>query len=205
NGKEDIAWYVLDKEAKNLILISMDVLDVMEYSSDKNTSWAQSNIRKWLNDDFLNEAFSEGERNKMQDKDLPNDDGVHSLDYAYLLSKEEAYSYFGIGEDILFQNFDSYEKKCAYLLNSVDERIYAKPTAYAINKGAYEWTKKNTERMQQFNGVDVSKAEGNTNWWLRSFTKEGDTAFYIESMGSVDSNIYVDSKMGIRPVIIVKP
>ena len=205
NGEEEIVWYVLSKEGKRLVLLSKDVLETKKFN-EKNepTTWAESDIRKWLNSEFLDKAFSEEERAMLFDKDLPNDDGVHSFDYAYLLSKDEAYSHFGIGTEILQNDYESYQKKCEYLLNNVDERIYAKPSAYVLKNGGYEWTKENSEKMMQFNSVDVSKANGNTTWWLRSFTDGRNAAFYIDAMGDVEASVYVNTEIGIRPAINVK-
>lgn len=205
NGKEDIAWYVLDKEGKTITLISVDVLDTKVYNETKPTNWADSSLRNWLNTSFLDEAFSGDEREKIVHKDLENSDGVHSFDFAYILSKEETYSYFGVDASVLNKEYDSYETKCAAYLDAFDERLYAKPTAYALANNGYEWTKENSEKMKDFTGVDLSKANGNTIQWLRSFDKAGNAADYIDAMGDVGGSNYVDIQLGVRPVINVKP
>ncbi|MBR6309390.1 MAG: hypothetical protein IKR39_12380 [Lachnospiraceae bacterium] len=202
DGAEDIEWYVLDKGETGLTLITKDAIqNKMFYSENAKTSWVNSDLRKWLNEEFINEAFSNNEKGMLRNRDNDNSDGVHSIDVVYMLSREEAYSYFGITADLFAGKPDSYEKKCEYYLNNVDSRLYARPSAYAVQNGAFAWTSENSKKMQQFYGVDVSKAEGTTGWWLRDTDEQGNSAFYIDAMGNIDGSTYVSDACGVRPVI----
>lgn len=63
NGKEDLAWRVMEKQEGKLLLLS-------EYGVSKQTyhhkqepvTWEHSNLRYWLNDSFYYSAFGEAEQ-----------------------------------------------------------------------------------------------------------------------------------------------
>ena len=61
---EPIEWIVLDKKDSELFLISKKVLYYKNYSDNnsKNIAWENSSIRKWLNNEFYNKAFSNEEK-----------------------------------------------------------------------------------------------------------------------------------------------
>ena len=66
NGKEDIAWQVLDKKENAILLLSVNGLDSVPYHSE-NTSvtWEKCALRTWLNQDFLNTAFTKKEQDRI--------------------------------------------------------------------------------------------------------------------------------------------
>jgi len=64
-SKKEIAWLVLsvDTEGKRVFAISLEILDSMAYG---NTDvWKNSEICSWLNGVFVDEAFSESERKRL--------------------------------------------------------------------------------------------------------------------------------------------
>lgn len=61
NGQEDIEWLVLAKEGTKILVISKEALDCKPYSYT-NVTWETCTLRKWLNNDFINAAFSADER-----------------------------------------------------------------------------------------------------------------------------------------------
>ena len=108
NGKEDILWYVLDKKEGRLLLISKFSLDVQPYNEfDGDITWEASTLRKWLNNGFINTAFSEAEkanipavpvsteRNPVYDTEA----GLDTEDCVFLLSAEEVSRYFSNHSD----------------------------------------------------------------------------------------------------------
>ena len=138
NGAEDIEWLVLAKESNKILVISNKVLDFQPYNEKpyyetrKAITWEQCSLRKWLNDSFLNEAFSEEERALIQsttvsvDK-IPNyhytDPGNATTDKVFLLSYNEVEKYFG----------DFNAQKCTFT-------AYAKEQRTAAGKGGVdEW------------------------------------------------------------------
>lgn len=58
---EPIEWRVLDVERGKALLISEYLLDAHRFDDNSN-DWKTSEIRAWLNDDFLNNAFSSDEQ-----------------------------------------------------------------------------------------------------------------------------------------------
>lgn len=123
NGKEDIEWLVLAKENKKILVISKYALDCQPYNSSyTHTTWEECSLRAWMNDDFLNNAFSAYEQSKIvttnvsADKNpkYSTDPGNATTDKIFLLSVKEAEKYF-----------------------SSDSARQCKPTEYAIANGTY--------------------------------------------------------------------
>jgi len=58
-----IEWLVLDKDNNCLLVISKYALDCHKYNSDKiDVTWETCTLRKWLNETFLQNAFSAEEQ-----------------------------------------------------------------------------------------------------------------------------------------------
>ena len=122
-GKTDIEWIVLDVENCRSLLISKYGLDCQQFNASGNpTTWERCSLRRWLNGEFLSNAFSKTEiakikTSKVQAHKTPNsriDPGKPTQDMVFLLSFQEATKYF-------------YPK----------ETLVCKPTDYAISCGIY--------------------------------------------------------------------
>lgn len=121
NGKEDIEWLVAATNDRKILLISRYALDCKPYN-EKYTSitWETCTLRKWLNQDFLNNAFSAKEKAAIpltkvpayRNPDYSTDAGNTTQDKVFLLSIMEAEKYFSSND----------ERKCM-------------PTAYAEERG----------------------------------------------------------------------
>jgi len=110
NGLEAIEWTVLDVQDGKSLLISRYILDCKSFN-DKTTqqyTWDKSGSRKWLNNDYLNEAFSNAEQKLLQEALLENaiedsgkqiKGGSDTKDRVFLLSKSEVLQYFPGNED----------------------------------------------------------------------------------------------------------
>lgn len=103
NGKEEIEWIILEKDEMSLFLISKYALDCQLYnSSSKNVTWETCSLRKWLNETFLNDAFSLEEQNSIIDYTVIADSnprystspGKNTTDKVFLLSINEVNKYF---------------------------------------------------------------------------------------------------------------
>lgn len=124
NGKEDIEWIVLRSDDSTVTLMSKYVLDCVKYheNKDKPSYWSESSLRRWLNEDFLDTAFTDAEAALICEKENtnPNNDehktvgGDNTIDRVYILSIDEVSEY--VGEDI----------------------ILGVPTAYAVSRGTYQ-------------------------------------------------------------------
>ena len=99
NGKEPIEWILIEKSDNTMTLISKFGLDSVPYNEvQTNISWEGCTLRKWLNNDFLNAAFTIEEQAKLQTVTVKAEDnpiygteaGNDTLDKVYLLSINEA-------------------------------------------------------------------------------------------------------------------
>lgn len=110
NGKELIEWLVLDRQEDRILLLSWYCLERQTYYADgTEVTWAESDIRQWLNGPFLQTAFTEEEQQRIltvvnKNADNPvcgTDGGPDTEDTVFLLSEEEAQKYFA--NDVLRQ------------------------------------------------------------------------------------------------------
>ena len=180
NGPEPIEWKVLDVQDGKALLISKYALDSQSYNNTReDVTWETCTIRTWLNEDFLNAAFSDNEKELVKKTAVDNGDnqgkpewlhswynrtygGNNTEDKIFLLSYAEARDYFA----------------------SDEERI-CQPTAYAVSQGAYP------------TGSGVY-----CRWWLRSPGDYQELAAFVYSSGSLDNRFTVDfDYLAVRPAI----
>ena len=121
--KEPIEWLVLDEKDSKQLLISCYGLDAKPYNEEwKEVTWETCTLRKWLNADFLNDAFSEEEKTRIEIKKVTadvnprfdTDPGNDTKDKVFILSLNEVNEYFTSDDD----------REC-------------KPTDYALAQGSY--------------------------------------------------------------------
>ena len=188
DGKEPIEWLVLAREEDKLLLISRYVLDYRENNSwdDRGTdTWPGSSLRRWLNETFLFEAFSEEEQALIQVTTVPaeNDpiyaengfswlaqpDGEDTEDKLFVFSVSEVIDYFG------------------------DTSMVTSPTPYAYQRGL--------ERDSWYYSLE----EDCCGWWLRlPGNSPGGTAA-VEKNGKPgsDGGAGVGIYKGVRPAMWV--
>ncbi|MBO5222951.1 MAG: TIR domain-containing protein [Clostridia bacterium] len=101
--KEDIEWQVLAREGNKALLISKYALDRKQYNMvKKDVTWETCSLRKWLNNNFLNSAFSNEEKSFIPTVTVSADNnssfsanpGNTTQDEVFLLSIFEANKYF---------------------------------------------------------------------------------------------------------------
>lgn len=176
--KEPIKWRILSIDGDDAFLVADQNLECQPYNDtyDKVT-WETSTLRTWLNDTFLNKAFSTSEQAAIKNTAVINNDnpddgteeGTETTDKVYLLSGEEvinrAYGFSTLG-------------------NKEAENRMALNTAYTKKKGAY------------------TEYEGNGNWWLRS-SAAVQRASYVKYNGYVyqDSYSVTSENIAIRPAL----
>ena len=124
NGKEDIEWLVLEVKDGKALVISKYALDHKPYNtSETDVTWETCTLRKWLNNDFINAAFSAEEKAMIPtvtvsaDKNPKYDTnpGNATQDQVFLLSITDVNKYFSSGG----------ARQC-------------KPTNFAVANGAYK-------------------------------------------------------------------
>ena len=83
--KADLVWRILEKKDGKAFVISDAVIDHVQFFREDKNNWKSSNIRSWLNNDFIHQAFTEEETSKILEV---NEDKVS------LLSLDEYERYF---------------------------------------------------------------------------------------------------------------
>ena len=103
NGKEGIEWIVLHKENSRVLVVSKRILDHYKYNDSLSyVTWENCSLRKWLNETFLQTAFSSSEQKKIPTVTVRADknpyhstnSGNDTQDKVFLLSITEANTYF---------------------------------------------------------------------------------------------------------------
>lgn len=152
NGKEDIEWLVLKKENNRLLVISRYALDCQPYHKTNEyiteaTTWESCSLRRWMNNDFLNDAFSNIEQAMIPMASVDkfayvNISGHTTPDKVFLLDKREVNWWY----------FDS------------DSVRQCEPTVYARTRGAwvsdegfsYWWLRAPGDTLSDAVGVNAS-------------------------------------------------
>ena len=187
NGPEEIEWLVLDVQDGKALLLSRYGLDRKPYNTeDSDVTWETCTLRKWMNGEFLNTAFSEEELAAVLPADVDNSGaqgfgewtsvgGNNTRDMVFLLSYEEAHRFFGIT-----------------LWNKIFiEEAQAAVTAYAYAQGTHrsDYPYKNRDREIVWD------------WWLRSPGYSQDSAATVGDTGAL-FNIHVGYDSGcVRPAV----
>lgn len=111
-----ITWKVLDnKENKILLTTPYSIVKKPYNDTLVNTTWENCSLRKWLNNDFYNDAFSENEKYQIVLSEVSGennlytgaDGGRKTSDKVFILSSSEIEKYIPNRDDRnLFQNDD---------------------------------------------------------------------------------------------------
>ena len=156
-GTDDtpIEWQVLDVQDGKALCLSYYGLDAQPWNTVwAEVTWDNCSLRAWLNDDFLNEAFTPEEQAAVElthvENDRPQNYGGYSRfhgedtdDKVFLLSYAEANKYL----KVIYWGIDD------------ETNVWSRttPTPYAISRGAW--------RDLNFFTIDGDRAGW---WWLRS-------------------------------------
>ncbi len=122
---QPIEWQVLSKENNKMLVISRYGLDAKRFDSSSN-NWSNSEIRKWLNGDFYNKAFTDQEKKSIN---LSNLSDVGTTDNVFFLSKQEAEKYFANDES----------RKCKATEYAVKNGAWVADSSYGDNAGYSVW------------------------------------------------------------------
>lgn len=191
-------WQVLKVENGNALLLSERVLEYRPYNeTDKNITWADSNVRSYLNNEFLN-SFDDDDKKRIiktviKTPDNPWDftnqggnafteGGKDTEDYIFLLSLDEVIDYFtNDGKDSML-----YQAQ----LGKSEAKLF---DGYENERKAYQLTRQ----------LDTTQASP---WFLRSPGMLEDTVAYVDPKGSISVRgiIVTQERGGIRPAMWVK-
>lgn len=180
NGKEPINWIVMGRvydtstKTSSLCLISEKVLDVKSIGS---STWDNSSLRSWLNNEFYNTTFSSFEKEYL-------------LEYSYYPSRTE-----GGNIRVLMPYYDKKYVDKVFVPQASYIEFYMNDS---VTKG------KNipaapTKAVQTKLGTSANKVE----WWCVS--EENLLAYSVDTNGNYIERQGDNCKMnlGVRPVIVI--
>lgn len=213
NGKEPIEWYVLDIKDGNAFLLAKYVLDYQPFDSEFNArayfdafenndydysvTWDKSTIRTWLNEIFLNVAFSEVAKEYIllsNVENLPNIlrgtySGEDTKDKVYLISESEAIKYFGEYYTIVVRENRDIRDGIVFPQQSTQ---LGEPTEYA----------KSLRYEMKMGVAGNAWSKSYCSWALRTAGGYKSNCAYIKASGFiVQDGGLADGYYGIRPCL----
>lgn len=194
---EPIKWRVLSVNGDDAFLMSDKAIDSESYHNiQENITWENCSLRKWLNSDFYNKAFSSSEKLSIKKSNVVNEDNPYSM-----------YDGEGLGgnnttDNIFLLSLSELSKNdYGFQTNSISSSTrMCKPTDYATKQGCYVLTSAENNSLQY----------GTTTWWLRSIGYMSNEACYVlyEGYYYLISGEFCRYNgpimMGIRPVMHIK-
>ena len=183
---EPITWTILteDTAAKKVFVLCDMILDAQLYDASGSNNYEESYIRQWLNEDFLNTAFSDLQKEIVVTSLVDNDDNIIG-DYS------NGNKFFcDDTEDKIFLISKGEVKSASYGFNGNSDRKKT-VTDYARSQGAY------------------ADANGGDWWWMRTPSyssanpNKSDLAHNLKVDGSIwSTNVYMTSG-GVVPAMWV--
>ncbi len=180
NGKEPIEWIVLSKENGEVFATSKYLIENMPYNDENvGTTWETCTLRKWLNEDFLNEAFTDEERSRLKAQYLINGDNVKNgldggndtVDRIFLLSYDDVVNpAYGFSGD--------------YTEDDINRLSWL--SAYALSKNPYH--------------TDLDTVTSAI-WWIRMPGIVNTEVGGVNGYGRVDQTFSNTAPLGVRPAI----
>ena len=143
NGTEPIEWYVIGVDGNRILLQSKYALDCKPFNETiDHVTWETCSLRKWLNTDFFNAAFTEEEQaiipiTTVENPKNPNgaSTGNDTEDKVFCLNPYEYEQYYEhTGKEPIYQT-EREEYHTVY-----NEMLFIEPTQYATSQGAFTQT-----------------------------------------------------------------
>ena len=181
--KDPIRWRVLSVNGNDAFLMADQILDGRRYHDwDVETTWENCSLRVWLNNEFLNDAFTGEEQDAIMITDIVNEDnpenraegGNNTFDKVYILSFREAVNVaYGFDE-----NYGSRSLSRCVACTDYTKSHYSFP-------------------------MRIDNPQGIGDWWLRTPAYKNKTAIDVCIYGNmVDlDGCFVEWYCGVRPVM----
>ncbi len=127
--KEPIMWKVLSVVDNEALIITSECIDCRNYHKNyEKITWEQCSMRRWLNEDFITQCFSEEERERILSTPVPNPDnyfkrvsgGNDTEDRVFLLNIDEAEFYFD----------DRFKRQALAGKEALEKRAYVAGTGF---------------------------------------------------------------------------
>lgn len=187
-------WRVLDVQDDRVLIITENVIRTRAYHDiEEDVTWATSNIRQYLNDDFY-DSFSRADSARIAETSLVNNDnkwfgapgGVNTRDKIFLLSIEEVVEYFG-DSGMLERGIDPAERVQGFMF---DPDIL----------GIYGW---GIHDMYSNARIATNEAGEVLWWWLRSpgMSNHNVAGVFYEGYLLLNNILATSSTGGVRPAL----
>ena len=103
DGEAPIEWIIIDATKNQYLLLSKYLVKCMPFYGEKRQKkefigWSRSDVRTWLNNDFLETAFSETDRNRICLKRVKSIGDIDTEDYIFIPSEKEFLKYVNTPE-----------------------------------------------------------------------------------------------------------
>lgn len=154
-----------------------------------NIKWENSDLRYWLNNDFINNAFNDEEKSCVLLSNLYNEGnkewisnvGINTYDSIFCLSQNEIYKYFNQSD-----------------METANVKLATRGSKYAQNISINGY--------KLFVNIDDGWNKGNSPFWSRTAGGPRDNIMFIDDDGSM-CNLGIDigaCNIGVRPAMWVK-
>ncbi len=198
NGKEPIEWIVLSNDGKELFVLSKYALGCQPYNTNfTDITWEECSLRKWLNNDFYNSAFSASDKNLIKTTKIKNNDNpVYGTEYGSKGGNDTKDNVFLMSYEDMINTAYGFSSDCF----EYDIARRCAPTAYAVKQGVYvvdaSW------------GEDYQTSDGEVacGWWLRSPGYLATGACSVNDYGQVGydgMNVVPYDGIGVRPALYI--
>lgn len=185
DGTEPIEWIVLDIDGNKALLLSKYGLASLPYNTKAVNGWWNCFVRSWLNDSFIDTAFTNEERDAILLTEVDNSRSqnhpawgsgeLNTKDYIFLLSWWESFKYVG----------------AMYTISRLEART--SPTEYA----------KKVLRAYTSSSNETAEGKGACKWWLRSPGHLSYEGAYIDSNGTINCTTCDEDDICVRPALWV--
>lgn len=211
NGPEEIEWEVLACEDGKALLISRYILDGRQFDSEtaSEVCWENSDIREWMNGEFVEEAFTDDEYDAILDTELSTHDLRTSgneyyttTDRVFLMSNDDMIEYY----DYIVFNEDTRQGGTPDLM--------CEATEYAQSHNVYNFVYRRNEVFTMDHPISLD-GRCSSMYWLRD---SGNCYALIMGLGGTTGDWDRDQcssalpyyrnidndEMGVRPAIWVR-
>ena len=199
--KKPIEWRVLEASNNKALLITKDAIDYKPYNNNfVAITWEECSLRQWLNNEFINQAFSKEEQNEIILTNISNPNnpkygtrgGNNTQDKIFLLSIDETQKYFK-------DNKDRECKVTSYAKKQKKQRYWITRFLYLIYLGICYWRHRSPSDYQNYAAFLSSY------WWLRSPGDYQDIAAVVCGFGNIhgDGRSVSHNDIAVRPALYI--
>lgn len=189
---EPIAWRLMNVQNGYAVLFSAELIDARAYSdetTEKGWLWENSDLRNWLNGDFLATAFDNGERKLLKETESPcyyiSNPGRIKYEREYVKDLVRIPEW---REMLLPEHFEDDMARIAHVTDYARAHGGACVSEYAI---------------RQFDVVfeDYVKYVGSGIYWLSDTEYNSNHVYIVYEYGNVFSYKYMVRNRTVRPAV----